>query len=266
MDISAILAIATSFGLILFGNYLEGGHLSSLIQMTAGLIVFGGTLGAVWLGATPKEVKDLAKLMPRILRPNTADRKRLLDDILKVTTTVRRDGMLAVENQLPTIQDDMLRRGLQMLVDGNSGDDVKNVLETEVDIHEHHQNAAAKLWADAGGYAPTVGILGAVLGLIHVMGNLSDPSKLGAGIAVAFVATVYGVGSANLIFLPFAARLKKIVAIETEDRMMIITGLQGIVAGANARQVGEMLAPFLPHDHSDDKGGDGGGGGAKAAA
>ena len=253
MDLSAVFAIATSVGLILIGNAIEGGHLSSLTQPTAAMIVFGGTFGAVWLGATAQEIRDLRTLLPRVIRPNYADRKRLLDDILKVTTTVRRDGMLAVENQLPTIQDEMLRKGLQMLVDGNAGEDVRNILESEMDLMEHHMNGAAKLMTDAGGYSPTIGIVGAVLGLIHVMSNLSDPEKLGAGIAVAFVATVYGVGAANLIFIPLGARMKKVVAVDLEDRTMIVTGLQGIVAGANARQVGEMLAPFMPHHGADHK-------------
>lgn len=263
MDITPIFAILTSIGLILLGNALEGGHLSSLIQLTAGMIVFGGTIGAVWLGATPAEVKACAKLTPRMFKPGNADRKQVLEDILKVTQTVRRDGMLAVENLLPTVADETLRRGLQMLVDGNSGEDVKRLIELDMEIQEHHGTAAAKLWTDGGGYSPTVGILGAVLGLIHVMANLSDPSKLGAGIAVAFVATVYGVGAANLLFLPIGARLKKIVQTDAEDRAMILAGLQGIVAGANTRQIAEMLSPFMPHDASHK---DGGGDDAKAAA
>ena len=139
------------------------------------------------------------------------------------------------------------RKALQMLVDGNAGEDVKNILEMEMDMLEHHGNASAKLLESAGGYAPTVGILGAVLGLIHVMQNLSDPSKLGTGIAVAFVATIYGVGIANLLFLPLGGRLKKIVGGDTEDRAMVVAGINGIVAGANARQIGEILAPFTHH-------------------
>jgi chemotaxis protein MotA len=269
VDITPLLAIGLSIGMILVGNALEGGHIDSLLQMTAALIVFGGTIGAAWLGATPQETKALIKLTPRMFRPGTADRRKVMDDILKVTQTVRRDGMLAVENLLPTIGDDSLRKGLQMLVDGNSGDDVKRLLELDMELQEHHGAAAAKLWTDAGGYAPTVGILGAVLGLIHVMQNLSDPSKLGSGIAVAFVATVYGVGSANLLFLPIGARLKKIVQTEAEDRAMILAGLQAIVAGANTRQIADILSPFMPHDgkHGDDGGGGGAGGGdAKAAA
>jgi chemotaxis protein MotA len=177
VDIHPILALVTSFGLILLGNAMEGGHLSSLIQPTAGLIVFGGTLGAVWLGSPPSELKTVGRQLPTLLKPKVADRVRLREDILKVTTVVRRDGMLAVENILPTIGDERLRRGLQMLVDGNSGEDVRRVLELDAEVHEHHELAAAKLWTDAGAYAPTVGILGAVLGLIHVMSNLSVQAR-----------------------------------------------------------------------------------------
>jgi chemotaxis protein MotA len=172
--------------------------------------------------------------------------------------------MLAVEAQLPGVKDEMLRRGLQMLVDGNEGEEMRTALETETDIREHHGISAAKLFETAGGYSPTIGILGAVLGLIHVMQNLSDPSKLGAGIAVAFVATIYGVGIANLLFLPLGARLKKIVTAEAEDHAMIVTGLVGIAAGANARQVGEMLAPWCP-PHLRDLGGRGGSSQSEAA-
>ncbi len=247
MDLTAVFALCLSFGLILGGNAVEGGHISSLIQPTAGMIVFGGTIGATWLGATPQEVKGLASLMRRIILPGRADRVRMQQDILRITTIVRRDGMLAVEAQLPSLVDPTLRKALQMLVDGSSGDHVKHMLELEMDMEEHHGNASAKLLESAGGYSPTIGILGAVLGLIHVMQNLSDPSKLGSGIAVAFVATIYGVGVANLVFLPLGARLKKIVGGDTEDREMLLVGISGIVAGANSRQMTEMLAPFGKH-------------------
>ncbi len=245
MDISAILAIALGFGAILVGNAMEGGHLSSLVQPTAAFIVFGGTLGAVWLGATPHELRLLRGLMPRILRPNTADRAVLLDQMLKIAAVVRRDGMLAAEAQLANINDALLRRGLQMLVDGTAAEEVQDALDIQVELEAHHATSAAKLWDSAGGYAPTIGILGAVLGLIHVMQNLTDPSALGAGIAVAFVATIYGVGSANLLFLPIGGRLKKIIGTDQEDRAMIMAGLGAIAAGSNARQITELLSPWV---------------------
>ncbi len=247
MDLTAVFALALSFGLILGGNAVEGGHLSSLVQPTAAMIVFGGTIGATWLGATKEELRGLQALIRRVVFPGKADRPKMQSDILRMTTIVRRDGMLAVESQLPSVSDPTLRQALQMLVDGSSGDHVKHMLELEMDMEEHHGMASAKLFEAAGGYSPTIGILGAVLGLIHVMQNLTDPAKLGSGIAVAFVATIYGVGAANLVFLPLGTRLKKIVGGDTEDREMLLVGVTGIVAGANARQMTEMLAPFGRH-------------------
>ncbi len=247
MDITPILATLLAFGMILLGNYMEGGHISSLIQPTAAIIVMGGTAGAVWLGATPAEVKGFIKLMPRVVKPGSADKKKLMEDMLKVVGVARREGMLAVEGMLPQIQSEFLRRGLRMLVDGHSGEDVEHVLELDMELTEHHATAASKLMVDAGGYFPTVGILGAVLGLIHVMNNLADPSKLGGGIAVAFVATVYGVGMANLVCLPLGARLKKIIQIDSEAQAMVLTGLKGIAAGANARHLEELLTPYAGH-------------------
>jgi chemotaxis protein MotA len=245
MNFAPILAVLVSMGFILVGNALEGGHLSSLIQPTAAFIVLGGTVGSVWLGAAPEEIRLLRSLLPRVMWPAHADRVRLLEDMLQLSALVRREGMLAAEARLAELGDAKLRRGMQMLVDGSAAEDVRNVLETEIDMHEHHGNNAAKLLEDAGGYAPTIGILGAVLGLIHVMRNLSDPNALGAGIAVAFVATLYGVGSANILFLPLGKRIKKIVARDAEDHQMILAGLSAIAAGSNGRQISELLAPWV---------------------
>lgn len=248
MDPSAILALVLAFGMILGGNAVEGGHISSLIQPTAGMIVFGGTIGATWLASTSDELKKLGKLMRRVVFPGKNNRGRVLEDLVKVSNVVRRDGMLAVEGMITEIEDPFLQRGLRMLVDGASADDVRRVLEPEMELEEHHGTNAGKVLETAGGFAPTVGILGAVLGLIHVMQNLSDPSKLGAGIAVAFVATVYGVGSANLLFLPIGTRIKKIVANDAEGQQMVLAGVLSIAAGVNARQIEEMLSAYA-HGH-----------------
>lgn len=248
MDPSPILAIVTGLGLILLGNMLEGGHISSLIQPTAAIIVLGGTVGATWLASTNEEIKLLVKMFKKVVFPGKTNRRQLLEDMVKVSTVVRREGMLAVEGLIEQIQDDFLKRGLRMLVDGASAEDVKRVLEPEIDIEEHHGSNAGKVMETAGGFAPTIGILGAVLGLIHVMQNLSDPSKLGAGIAVAFVATIYGVGFANLLFIPLGNRIKKLCAAEAETRQMILAGVLGIAAGVNARQIEEMLSAYTGHD------------------
>ncbi len=247
MDPSPILAILFGFGAIIGGNALEGGHLSSLTVFTPFLIVLGGTAGSVWLSCTNEELKGAAKLTKRAFVPNHSDRRRLLDDMVRVSNVARREGMLAVENLLPDIQDEFLRRGLRMLVDGGTGEDVRRTLEPELELEDHHATAAAKVWESAGSFCPTIGILGAVLGLIHVMNNLDKPDELGGGISVAFIGTVYGVGFANLLFLPLGNRLKKIVAKDAETRSMVMLGVVGIAAGVNARQIEEMLAPFAGH-------------------
>ena len=244
MDPSPILATIFGFACILVGNMLEGGHIGSIMQLTAFMIVVGGSVGAVWLGSTNEELKDLIHFFPRLVKPHLADRARLAADMLKVSNIARREGMLAVENVLPQIEDAFLKKGLQMLVDGQSADDMRKVLELEADLEEHHHAAAAKLMTGVGGYAPTIGIVGAVLGLIHVMSNLSDPNAVGPGIAAAFVATLYGVGFANLFFLPVGDRLKKIAQADSELRSMVLTGLDAIAAGSNARQLEEMLAVY----------------------
>jgi len=244
MDPSGLIAIVVGLGFILGGNAMEGGHFSSLVQPTALMIVLGGTVGATWLASPNAELKLAFKLCKRIVFPGHSDRQKLLDDMVKVSTMARREGMLAVENLLGEIPDPFLVRGLRMLVDGASADDVKRVLEPEMELEEHHGTQAGKVFETAGGFCPTIGILGAVLGLIHVMSNLADPSALGAGIAVAFVATIYGVGFANLLFIPMGSRIKKIVAHDAETRQMVLLGLVGIAAGVNARQVEEMLSAF----------------------
>ncbi len=244
MDPSALIAIVVGLGFILAGNAMEGGHFSSLVQPTAFMIVMGGTAGATWLASPNAEIKLAFKLCKRVLFPGFSDRQKLLDDMVRVSTVARREGMLAVENLLGEIPDPFLVRGLRMLVDGASADDVKRVLEPELELEEHHGTQAGKVFETAGGFCPTIGILGAVLGLIHVMSNLADPSALGAGIAVAFVATIYGVGFANMLFIPLGSRIKKIVATDAETRQMVLLGLVGIAAGVNARQVEEMLSAF----------------------
>jgi chemotaxis protein MotA len=248
LDPSPLLAIIFGFSTILLGNYMEGGEIEKILQLTAFLIVVGGSVGAVWLSATNEELKNLVKFFPRTVKPHLLDRNKLADDMVKASNIARREGMLAVEGILPQIEDPFLRRGLQMLVDGHSAEDMRKVLELEADMEEHHNTAASKLVSGVGGYSPTIGIVGAVLGLVHVMSNLSDPSAVGPGIAAAFVATIYGVGFANLIFLPLGDRLKKIAQGDAEVRAMVLTGLDAIAAGSNARQLEEMLSVYR-HGH-----------------
>lgn len=251
MNISPILAVVLGLVAIIGGAYWDGVHLGQLAIPSAFFIVIGGTVGATWLGCTDAEIKHLlTKSMRRVVFPPKFDRKKLLETMVDIAGVVRRDGMLAVEAKLGDIDNEFLKRGLRMLVDGHSADDVAKVLELDIEIEQHHETNAGKVMESAGGFAPTIGILGAVLGLIHTMGNLSDPSKLGEGIATAFVATIYGVGFANMLFMPLGNRIKKIAADESETKNMILTGLEVIASGANPRQVEETLNPYVPGHHS----------------
>jgi chemotaxis protein MotA len=247
MDIATILGIVIAVGSIIGGQALEGGHLSSILQLTAFIIVMGGTIGACCVqNPLPVVVKAVSSLSLAIAGPHI-DHKGIIKLILDLANVSRKQGLLALEGKLKDIKDPFMKKGVQLIVDGTDPKAVHEILEIEVEHHEEEGVIAAKVWEAAGGYAPTVGILGAVLGLIHVMENLADPSKLGGGIAVAFVATVYGVGAANLFFLPLANKIKYKLKEEAGSRTMIIIGLVGLAQGENPRLLQEKLESFLPH-------------------
>lgn len=246
MDIVSIIGIFLAFGAILGGQYLEGGHLGSLVQLAAFIIVAGGTIGAIMLQSSAKIFFQGVKLLKWIIFPPQTAPHDLIDQALSWSATARKGGLLALEPRLEELEDDpFTKKGLQMLVDGAEPEKIREALDVEIATYEKHHLDASKVWLAAGGYAPTVGILGAVLGLIHVMENLSDPSKLGSGIAVAFVATIYGVGSANLFFLPMYNKLKSIVEQEVIMREMLIEGLVSIANGENPRAIETKLLGYI---------------------
>lgn len=251
MDFATILGIVVAIGAIIGGQALEGGHLGSILQLTAFIIVIGGTAGACLVqNPFPVVLKALSSLSLALVG-KSVDNKGVIKLILDLANVSRKQGLLALEGKLKDIRDPFMQKGVQLIVDGTDPKAVHEILEIEVEHHEEEGLAAAKVWEAAGGYAPTVGILGAVLGLIHVMENLADPSKLGSGIAVAFVATVYGVGSANLFFLPLANKIKYKLKEASASRTMIIMGLVGLAQGENPRLLQEKLESYLaPHDRS----------------
>ena len=245
MDILSFAGIVVSFLAILGGNALEGGHLKSLMQATAFIIVAGGTVGAV-LVQTPLPIFLKAmKMTGWVFLPPKLDFKASIEKIVEWGNVARREGLLGLETASEAETDPFLKKGLQLLVDGSEPDTIRGVLEVELSAAEHQENAAAKVYEGMGGYSPTVGILGAVMGLIHVMENLSDPSKLGGGIAVAFVATIYGVALANLFFLPMANKLKGVVHHRTQFKELTIEGLATIAAGENPRNIEMKLHGYL---------------------
>lgn len=245
MDKLSFAGLVIGLVAILGGQVLEGGHVSSLLQPTAFLIVVGGTLGAVLLQTPFVVFKQGVSMATWAFKPPVIEQKRIIDQVMQWSQLSRREGLLALENFVPAIKDPFTRKGLQLLVDGADPERIRSLLEVDVDCFEEAHKQAAKIWESAGGYSPTIGILGAVMGLIHVMENLSDPSKLGAGIAVAFVATIYGVGSANLLFLPIANKLKQLVQEESVQREMYIEGLCAIANGENPRIIEAKLRGYL---------------------
>lgn len=245
MDKISIAGLALGLIAILGGQYLEGGSVGSLVQPTALLIVLGGTLGAVLL-QSPLHVFKRGVVMARwVWVPPIIAQKQQIDQIMTWSQLSRREGLLALENYLPGVKDPFARKGLQLLVDGAEPDRIRELLEVEINTFEDEWRQSAKIWEAAGGYSPTIGILGAVMGLIHVMENLSDPSKLGAGIAVAFVATIYGVGLANLVYLPIAGKLKYYISRMVSMREMLVDGLVGIALGDNPRIIEGRLKGYL---------------------
>lgn len=245
MDLLTIIGLVLSFGAILGGQVLEGGSMHSIMQLTAAIIVFGGTIGAVLVNYPMSTFLLALKNAKMAFFDKKHDPVKTIKLISELAAIARKDGLLALEARIKKIDDPFLKKGLQLVVDGTEPKLTREILEIEISYSEEYHLASAKVFESAGGYAPTIGILGAVMGLIHVMENLADPQKLGAGIAVAFVATVYGVATANLIYLPIAGKLKFKIREEAITKEMMIEGLISLSEGENPRRVEEKLIGFL---------------------
>lgn len=245
MDKISLAGLAIGLIAIVGGQILEGGHVSSLVQPTALMIVLGGTLGAVLLQSPYPVFRRGMQMVRWVWVPPVIEQKQVLDQILGWSQIARREGLLQLENQIARIKDPFTKKGLQLLVDGADPEHIRELLEVDINTFEDEWRQSAKIWDSAGGYSPTIGILGAVMGLIHVMENLSDPTKLGSGIAVAFVATIYGVGLANLVYLPIAGKLKYYIARMVASKEMLIDGLVGIAVGDNPRIIESRLKGYM---------------------
>lgn len=233
MNKASIIGLILGIGSIFFGNIIEGGKASSLLQPAAALIVLGGTLGATFLSCNTGDIKRAMKALRFVFTKEQLLSKDYVETIMHFSYIARKQGFLAIQNEIESIKDPFFKRALKLAVDQQNSKILKDFLEQENRLFEIEMRRAAKVFETAGGFAPTIGILGAVLGLIHVMENLIDPSKLGAGIAIAFVATIYGVGSANLIFLPVSKKILNSINYELLKRQMIIDGVMGLQTGVN---------------------------------
>jgi chemotaxis protein MotA len=241
MDFLSVFGILLALAAIVVGQHLEGGHIGMLVNGPAMLIVVGGTIGATMLQSPlPVFVRSL-NMLKWIFVPPVRRLDKTMKDLVSWSRVARKDGLLGLENIVQNVRNEYARKGLQLLLDGNEPEVIRETLELDSAARELRDMQAARVFEGMGGYAPTLGILGAVIGLIHVMNNLADPARLGQGIAVAFVATIYGVGLANLMFIPAGNKLKALIREESREEEMIIVGMVAIAEGENPRIVESRL-------------------------
>lgn len=244
-DYLTVIGLFIGVTAILVGQYLEGGEISTLVNGPAALIVIGGTVGAVMLQSPARIFIRALRLLVWIFVAPKRDKQAEVRKIITWSNIARREGLLGLENLEDAEKDPFAKKGLQLLIDGSEPESIRNIMDVDIHTREQVDMQAARVFESMGGYSPTIGIIGAVLGLIQVMGNLSDPTKLGSGIAVAFVATIYGVALANLVLLPVANKLKTIVQSETLFMEMIVEGMASIAEGENPRNIETKLLGFL---------------------
>ena len=244
-DPSLIIGMVVGFGGILGGLLLEGANPTSYIGLSPAAIVLGGTFGVTMVSVGIAGMKKIPTTFLHALSYKGMDRPQAIDTLVGFAEKARREGLLVLEDDLRNTEDEFMRRGVQLVVDGTDPELVKEILRTEVDSLHEERHAEASIWETAGGFAPTMGIIGTVIGLVLVLSNISDPSTLAASIAVAFIATLYGVGSANLVFLPVGNKLKMCASDEVAGKEMLIEGILAIQSGDNPRIVEEKLVAFL---------------------
>jgi chemotaxis protein MotA len=248
LDLATLAGVALAAGGIVGGLLLEGGVIKDITQYTAAIIVLGGTLGAVLVNTPLAVFKGAIGRLRQVVFEKEESLEDVLEEVIGYANKARKTGLVSLEEDSMRIGDPFLRKALSMAVDGCDLSEMRSTMELEIAVREHHAEAEAKVFEAAGGYAPTIGIIGAVLGLIQVMKHLENIEEVGHGIAVAFVATVYGVAIANLFLLPAANKIKARIAAETERREMILEGVIGIVEGLNPKLIRSKLEAYLPPD------------------
>ncbi len=245
MQLGPLIGIVIAMIAIFGGNVLEGGHITALIGGPAAMIVFGGTIGAVVVQYPTSLIMAALGAAGATFKKPTTDAAKLVDEIVDYANRARRDGILALEKAAPTSSHPFLAKALMMAIDGSDSTSLRQTMEIAIGKREEHGEDCGKIFESAGGYSPTVGIIGAVLGLIHVMSNLSDIAAVGHEIAGAFVATIYGVAGANIIFLPLGGRIKLGARDEVQQMEMMLTGVLAIQEGMNPKLVRERLSEFV---------------------
>jgi chemotaxis protein MotA len=244
IDLASIGGLVLAFAGILGGLLMEGGKVKDIVQFTAALIVLGGTTGAVMVSTPLSVLRGALQRLAGVFQDRSPDYAAATEEIIGYATKARKNGLVSLEREADMIEDPFLRKALNLAVDGTDLQDIRKMLELEIQVEEQMAEAEAKVFESAGGFAPTVGIIGAVLGLIQVMKNLANIDEVGRGIAVSFVATVYGVGTANLLFLPAASKIKARSHALIQRKELILEGVLGIVEGLNPKLIRSKLEAF----------------------
>ncbi len=266
MKVSSVIGLVVAIAGLYIGAIMEGSNPMAVLSPSAMSIVLGGTLGAVIIGTSFGAITNIPKMYMKAFSPPLIDLNAKVTELVGYAEAARRDGLLALDEVTSTIEDPFTKKGLQLVVDGTDPDLVADILESENDAMRKRHAASVQPFDKAGGYAPTMGIIGTVFGLIHVLGNLDKPETLGPMIAAAFIATLLGVASANVVFLPAGARLKQLSQEELHARSLIVEGILSIQAGDNPRVVQEKLVTYVPPALRADADGSSNAGAEKAAA
>ncbi len=245
MDKSSVTGIVLAIGGIIAGLLLEGGNLRQILQPTAAMIVFGGTIGAVMLQFPLSVVLHAVRRLASVFRTSSQSPQQTIHRLVQFAQKARREGIVSLDNDLSAIEDPFLKKSLMLAVDGTEPQELRKIMELELDNQAEYEEQVPQVFESAGGFAPTIGIIGAVLGLIQVMQHLDKIDEVGRGIAVAFVATIYGVGSANLLYLPVAGKMKLRIREEQITREMTLEGVASILEGMNPRILETKLLGFL---------------------
>lgn len=246
MDLATPIGIGAGFGVVFASQIMEGGNPMSLMLPAPLLLVFGTTLLVTLAGGTMQDAKNALGALKRAFTGGVAPASDVVPAVVSLAEKARREGLLSLEDSLKDIDDEFLVKGVTLAIDGTDPDEVREILEAEMMAKKRADKQSAKFFSDAGAYAPTIGIIGTVMGLVHVLENLAEPEKLGHLIAAAFIATLWGVMSANVMWLPIGNRLKRLGELEAARMEIVIEGVAAIQAGSNPRVIAQKLTSLLP--------------------
>jgi chemotaxis protein MotA len=243
-DLATVAGLLLALGGIVGGLLIEGGRIKDVAQLTAALIVLGGSAGAVMVSTPAGDLKNAAGRLKDVILDSTPDLNSVIDEVIAFASQARKQGLVSLEQTAGGVEDPFLRKALSLAVDGADLQEIRGILQLEIDLEERRAEAGSKVFESAGSYAPTIGIIGAVLGLIQVMQHLANIDEVGRGIAVSFVATVYGVASANLLFLPAANKIKARAEARLQRKELILEGVLGIAEGLNPKLIRSKLEAY----------------------